>query len=228
MKVAIVDDDASILKALSIALFEYEVVTFTDLDNFKNCSGVYDLLICDFDFGSYTLIEYLSQRKIHVPLFVITGKATKQVVIELLNLGVDFLIEKPLEVGLLKEKIKNLKRTEMDIHKIGLELGLVISPKTHEIETNKEFVKLTPTEYKILKFFIGHLNQVIDRSTLEGIIWPEVTVSKNTLDTHLLNLKRKVPFLKANLVSLYGSGLILKRSFQKKVVESNANEIAQN
>ncbi|OYZ17618.1 MAG: hypothetical protein B7Y39_15090 [Bdellovibrio sp. 28-41-41] len=214
MRLLLIDDDTRFIEALKLGLIkEYDVL---ECDHPKKIDLILaktkvDLLLCDFDFGCENIIKYIGIQKNMVPLIVMTGKATRENIIELLNAGVDRLIEKPINLVNLKTKIEKLVLAS----KAGVQDTIeALSCRIHEDERVVEFdgkkEKLTPLEMKILDFFLKNPNKKVKREELKKHLWSNVVVTKHTLDTHIGNLKRKVPPLNIGLVSVYGEGFLLK------------------
>ena len=61
-------------------------------------------------------------------------------------------------------------------------------------------------EFALLKVFLKNQGQHLGREELIQSVWGSRQVSKNALDTHLVNLKRKLPVFANKLVLVYGSG----------------------
>lgn len=86
-----------------------------------------------------------------------------------------------------------------------------INYKKNELHYNGQVIKLTSIETEILKFFRNNPNTVLSKEEIEQSVWGEGTVKvRNTLATHLGNLKSKVPELNARLVNIRGKGYLLK------------------
>jgi DNA-binding response OmpR family regulator len=214
MRLLLIDDDSRFTGALKLGLIkEYDIL---ECDHPKKINVILeknriDLLLCDFDFGSENIIKYIESQKKQIPIIVMTGKATRENVIDLLNVGVAGLIEKPVNLTQLKEKINKLALEGNVNNKIVLNsLSLNLDEDERVIEHDGKKEKLTPLEMKILNYFLKQPNIKIKRDELEKYLWSNVIVTKHTLDTHIGNLKRKAPPLNKNLVSIYGEGFLLK------------------
>ena len=67
-------------------------------------------------------------------------------------------------------------------------------------------ISLTPTEFEIVSLFLKRKGEQISRDELNRHLWGESKVSRNALDTHLVNLKKKLPPFGRKLISVYGAG----------------------
>jgi DNA-binding response OmpR family regulator len=69
----------------------------------------------------------------------------------------------------------------------------------------------------MMKYFLDHADKIVERDKMTSFIWGSKKLSsENTLDTHLLNLKKKVPLLRDYLKTLPRVGYML--SSERKVV----------
>jgi DNA-binding response OmpR family regulator len=214
MRIILADDDLRFIESLQTALREeHEVQICEDLKSLKSMmtKKPVDLLICDYDFGHENLESFLQVKPPQIPILVLTGKATRQNIIDLLNLGVSGLLEKPVGLSDLRSRILKIKGHKSQSHERALGvLGFRFEPESRTVFIGGRTETLTPIEFKIVDFFLSHCDKEIRRADLQKYLWPEVNVAKNTLDTHLGNIKKKLPVLHQRLVTVYGGTYILK------------------
>jgi DNA-binding response OmpR family regulator len=124
-------------------------------------------------------------KKENLPIVVITSHACKDTCIAAINVGVTALIEKPVHIDSLREVLSK--------HRFkGFELKM--SQDRKAIFSKNAWVDLTSTEYKILEA-LKTSRRRLTRAELQSVVWPNSSISENNLDTHLTNLKRKIPEL---------------------------------
>lgn len=125
-KVIIIDDDQRIIKSVEIALNEYEFVAFTDaqkaIEYIKKPHQIH-LVLLDVMMPTVNGLDVLSQIKKIRPdmkVIMITGHCSKDIVIEALRRHADDFVEKPVQMGELKEKMVRLiwesKRLEKELN----------------------------------------------------------------------------------------------------------------
>lgn len=74
--------------------------------------------------------------------------------------------------------------------------------KTTEISINGQSARATLTEVKIFNFLASNSSAFITRKEIEEHVWGEnVAIARNTLGTHLSNMKRKLPEFKRRLIA---------------------------
>jgi CheY-like chemotaxis protein len=79
--------------------------------------GDFDLIVCDYDMPVYTGIEILDkirQDRIYTPFIMLTGKGREEVVIEALNKGADYYLQKGIDTSSMISELHNfiLKENE--------------------------------------------------------------------------------------------------------------------
>jgi len=74
--------------------------------------------------------------------------------------------------------------------------GLKLDPATYRVTANDTIIDISPTEFKLLHFFISHPERVYSRSQLLDQVWGEnVYVEERTVDVHIRRLRKTLePF----------------------------------
>ena len=102
IKVLLIDDDSSLLE-ISKEFLELDRKIFTDIANSAEEALVsikgneYDVVVSDFDMPDKNGIQLLKELRrdgCKVPFILFTGKGREEVVIEALNNGADFYLQK--------------------------------------------------------------------------------------------------------------------------------------
>lgn len=217
LSILLIDDDSNFLGVVGSLLEDrYEVFPSTcaaEAYELLNKRPM-DLIICDIWMSGKDGAEFASEIKTKfpdLPILMITGNPKSEALVRLINLKVDGLLEKPFQIEDLQEKIEQL--TSLSDSKAGQYikcLEIEIDRDRKEITFEGKVVKLTPTEYKILNFFLIHKGKRLCRDQILSEIWPETKVSNNVFDTHLSNLRKKIPTLQNCLRALYGDGYFLE------------------
>lgn len=164
----------------------------------------WDLFVLEHDLDGRNCFDLISEIRAHntrASIFVISGNADKAMAIRAINSGVNGFLEKPFNEADLQERLKAIGWYEAHIALDEKNRSIYVSGVSHS---------LTKVEYMILRVLIDKKNQLVTRVELEENIWGGQHIVKNSLDTHLYNLKRKVPALKGRLSSIHGTGYLLK------------------
>ncbi|OLS26654.1 MAG: Sporulation kinase A [Candidatus Heimdallarchaeota archaeon LC_3] len=175
IKILIIDDDADFLTVTSTLLKKknkkYKIETISSsveaLEKLK--IGNYDLIICDYDIPVYNgleILEKIRERENFIPFIVLTGKSREQVVIEALNKGADYYLQKGFDSASLITELHNIIKKELEkvsdrrkSERIELELRKseekfrMIADNTYNWETwigrDKKFIYTSPACLKI-------------------------------------------------------------------------------
>lgn len=126
MKIAVIEDDINLRKALEIALKDYsefEVELFKGpKDALKKLDESFDLIVTDINMPQMDGLEFLSQLGGKYEAIVITANASVNNAIKAIRLGVKDFLTKPFEIEDLVEAIHKSKRIQEVLHKKPVKL----------------------------------------------------------------------------------------------------------
>ncbi len=170
------------------------------------------VVICDYNLGEnqgIAILEIMARLEIEPVVIMITAFGTKDLVIEALNKGVFRFLEKPFSCESLIECIQ-AARSEYQLKakqkKSGLE-SVRIDPLNSEVIVDDESVNLTSTEYKIFSLLFGQESVWVSKDQIQNWVWGEGKhLSRNVLDTHISNLKKKSPTIASMIISERNKG----------------------
>jgi DNA-binding response OmpR family regulator len=149
----------------------------------------------------------------HIPILMLTAANSIDSKVRGFEGGADDYISKPFQVRELLARINaRLRRKSID-QKVEAEItmgNLRLDPKSCQVWVDNKGVRLTQVEFELLRYFLERPNQVIDRNTLLGDLWPDAVVTHRTIDTHMANLRKKIRGFNCPLETIYGAGYILK------------------
>lgn len=210
-KLLIIDDDAEYAESLARLMpARYDVKTAFTLRQAtaKLTSYPFDCVVSDFVLAEDDGFDFLKIACALNPapkVIFITAFATKEMAIALLNLGAHGLLEKPFAIAVLTELLeKNADDPKPSAWRLD--------PGPRIMTTPAGAFELTEVEFKVVSYMIGHAGRWVSREELIAQVWGRSSLSRNVLDTHLTNLKRKVPDLKDALKAVRGRGYLLEES----------------
>lgn len=126
------------------------------------------------------------------PMILLTAKDAEADKLRGFENGVDDYITKPFSPKELVARIRALLRrsglpTE-GVLKVG---GLTLDLPSHELKISGKPVRIGPTEFRLLEFFVSHPGRTYDRSQLLDRVWGRnVYVEERTVDVHVLRLRK--------------------------------------
>jgi DNA-binding response OmpR family regulator len=142
-----------------------------------------------------------------LPIIFLTSKNEPSTEIFGLELGADDFIPKPFNKDVLKARIK--KRLQGAEAAVGetTELG---DYKVHwirqEASHGDEFIPLTTKENSMLRLFVENPGRVLTRDVILERVWSETYITDRTIDSHVKELRKKIPPLAKLLKTIYGTG----------------------
>ncbi|MEZ5523511.1 MAG: phosphate regulon transcriptional regulator PhoB [Pseudomonadales bacterium] len=128
----------------------------------------------------------------NIPIIMITAKGEESNKIEGFDSGADDYITKPFSTKELTARIKALLRRTGSGEEASLEYnGLAIDPVAHRVSIHGEPIKLGPTEYRLLEFFMAHPERAYTREQLLDGVWGgTVYIDDRTVDVHIRRLRK--------------------------------------
>lgn len=204
-KILIVEDDADIRNILKIYL-EGQTYKVWEAENgaeaMKQLNKQVDLVILDLmlpDTDGLSICKNI-RKKYHFPIIMITAKNADSDKILGLSYGADDYITKPFNplevVARVKAQLRRYKeytQSSTDADSIYYK-GLTLNKKSKQVSINEKEIKLTPTEFKILKVLLERKGEVLSGEELFHLIWENDYYSKstNTITVHIRNLREKI------------------------------------
>ena len=130
-----------------------------------------------------------------LPIIMLTAKGEEEDKIKGLDSGVDDYLTKPFSFNELLARIKAiLRRSNPEIVSDNLEYeDLFLDRIEKRVFRNKEEIKLGPTEFRLLEFFLMNPKRVYSRDQILENVWPNnVNVESRTIDVHIRRLRLSI------------------------------------
>ena len=160
-------------------------------------SESWDLIVLDVmlpKIDGFEVCRELRRRRVRTPIILLTAKVQEAEKVLGLELGADDYVTKPFSPRELRARIKAvLRRTDED--SIGVERfgDVEVDFDRAEVRRGGEPLELTALELRLLKVFVQHRGRVLTRAKLIDLAWePGTNVLDRVVDTHILNLRRKI------------------------------------
>lgn len=158
-----------------------------------------DLVLLDIGLPDMDGIQVCRElrRKSLVPIILVTASDSPQLKIKALELGADDYLTKPFYFGELVARMKAvLRRTKQQgvmLVENEVQIGaLRIHLDVREVYHQDRQLKLTKTEFDLLKKLVKHPDQVLTYACLLKSIWGEGYSDIRSLHVHMSNLRRKL------------------------------------
>ena len=213
--ILVIDDDQYINSMLKERLYMEGYTVFQAFSGTEALlvlkSTTPDLILLDLMLPGLSGEEVLPKIK-NIPVIILSAKDDmKNKVDLLLNGAVDYMT-KPFNMDELVARImiqlKNKKKDDniLTFNEITLDIN------SHIVYVNSEIVKLTRTEYSILKILLINVNQVVGKLTiLDRIMDDTPDCNEDSLKIHIHNLRKKLNTLigKDYIKAIWGIGFML-------------------
>jgi DNA-binding response OmpR family regulator len=218
-KILIIEDDTIINNGIKVYLENhgYETVSAYTTAEAKNALKIaFSLILIDInlpDGDGLNLCQAIRQTS-DVPIIFLTANDTEENMIAGFEHGCDDYISKPFSVSVLEQRIKAvLRRSQVQTQSFELfsYKGLMVDFKRMSVTSDGAPVKLSATEFKLLRLLIKNKGQVLTRNTLLEKIWDcdENYIDDNTLSVHIRRLRQKLepnPKNPQYIITVFGIG----------------------
>jgi DNA-binding response OmpR family regulator len=219
MHITIIDDNKDLLEVLSSTLSDsFAVESFlepdTGLDFIRNHNT--DAILLDLHIpgkDGFQVYEEVKRAKQNLPVLFLTGDMNLDARVKGLEIGADDFLLKPVQTEELVARIKNrinLSKRNLQNNKMIKFKDLTIDLDGHQVILNNQTVRLTPKEYQLLLVLSQNPNRVIHKDDLINMLWKDVHVEINNLDTHFSNLRRKLRPFSTHIKTLKNLGYVLR------------------
>lgn len=195
-KVLLVEDDEGSAYLLKEFLEEYSlkidiVSTVTDaISNIRITK--YSLILLDInlpDFNGFEVLKFLNKNNINIPTIIMSAYSDKKTKLQAFKLGVNDYMVKPIDPDELEARVwVQLKNNTQFGNKLDKKLFFI---EDDMIYFDSEPLKLTKTEFEILKYFMDNKNKIISRNSLIQFL-SSVVQNDRALDYHIKNIRIKI------------------------------------
>jgi len=227
-RVLVVEDEAAIAELIALNLrhasFEVEIAETASAAQFAVDRVLPDLVLLDWMLPGASGLQLARQwradaRTRDLPLIMLTARAEEADKIAGLDAGADDYLVKPFSTKELLARIRAvLRRKAPEALDAAIEIGtLRLDPATRRVHvggaTSAE-VKIGPTEFRLLHFFMAHPERVHSRAQLLDRVWGDhVFIEERTVDVHVKRLREALaPTGVATMIeTVRGSGYRLAR-----------------
>lgn len=200
--ILIVEDDIAIREMVASTLrsADYDVQECGDSEAALKKIGDHlpDMILLDWMLPGQSGIELARRLKredttSEVPIIMLTAKGEEHDKVRGFDSGVDDYVSKPFSTRELIARIRAVLR-RVNVHggqsPIRVD-GLTLDPASHRVTADGAHVKLGPTEFKLLHFFMSHPERVFDRAQLLDRVWGRsIYIEERTVDVHIRRLRK--------------------------------------
>ncbi len=156
---------------------------------------ILDLMLPAMD--GYTVLQALRAEGFAAPILILTARADEADKVRGLTLGADDYVTKPFGVRELLARVEALLRRAQGAARPASSPArfgaVVVDPATRSVTRRGQAVVLAPKEFDLLLALLGRGGAVASRLSLLREVWGyDAEVVSRTVDTHILELRRKL------------------------------------
>ncbi len=202
-KILIIEDEpatlAGLIETLKEEHFEVSSALTGELGYEKAKSNEFDLIILDLklpDMNGIDICKNLRKDGLSTPILMLTAKREEIDKVLGLEIGADDYVTKPFSIKELIARVRALLKrpptivSDIDDYTFG---NVNLKIKNKEATKNGKPIELTAMEFEVMKYFIQHEGEVIDRDRLLDDVWGyENFPSTRTVDNFILSLRKKI------------------------------------
>jgi two-component system OmpR family response regulator len=222
-RLLVVDDEPNILELLSASLryAGFEVATADNgqdavrqARSFKPDLMVLDVMMPALD--GFDVVRILRGDGVDCPVLFLTARDATRDKVTGLTLGADDYVTKPFSLEEVIARIRAVLRrsgggrTEAPSRLAYADLEL--DDDTHEVWKAGEPVSLSPTEFKLLRYFLQNRGRVLSKAQILDHVWQyDFGGEANVVESYVSYLRRKVDTTEPRLLhTLRGVGYTLR------------------
>ncbi|MGN6472293.1 MAG: response regulator transcription factor, partial [Mycobacteriales bacterium] len=182
-RLLVVDDEPNILELLSASLrfAGFEVVTAPEgqqalklVESFQPDLVVLDVMMPGID--GFEVMRRMRERQQLVPVLFLTARDATEDKIAGLSLGGDDYITKPFSleevIARIRAVLRRTQGTNVRRSTPVLRFGdIELDDESHEVLKAGQAVDLSPTEYKLLRYFLQNPQRVLSKAQILDHVW---------------------------------------------------------
>ena len=206
--ILVVDDDREIVKAIEIYLKREGYNVEKAYDGIEAIQKLKEkeihLIILDImmpNQDGLTTLEEIRKTKA-IPVILLSAKSEDYDKISGLELGADDYITKPFNPLELVARVNSNVRRYVKLGSINIEGKgdkiyksgeLILDDETKKVNADGKDIKLTATEYNILKFLLKNKGKVYSISEIYENVWNEDSIAaENIIAVHIRHIREKI------------------------------------
>ena len=200
--ILVVEDEDAIREMLMVVLEQagfnvHAVATAEEGQHFLN-DTLPDLILLDWMLPNISGIEWarrLRKEPIYqeLPIILLTARGEEEDKIRGFGCGIDDYMTKPFSPRELVARLRAvLRRSSKHQWSPQIMAGdLTIDTEQHRLTIGNQVVEVSPTEFRLMQFFMTHPDKVFNRTQLLDQVWGRsVYIEERTVDVHIRRLRK--------------------------------------
>ena len=200
--ILIVEDEAAIATLIRFNLeqagFQVSVSGSVEESKILINKQLPDLILLDWMLPQTSGVQFVGQlradsRTRELPIILLTARSEDVDKETGLNQGADDYITKPFSPRELVARVnaRLRRRAPQKTENIIRLSSLTLDPSQFSVQVADKKIEFSPSEFKLLHFFMTHPNRIYTRRQLLDLVWGDhIFVEERTIDVHIRRLRR--------------------------------------
>lgn len=201
MNILVVEDTKEIADSLKSSLKKEGFVVDVAFDGtdglYKASMNEYDLIVLDIGLPHKNGREVCRQLRSlgkNTPIVMLSVQGEIETKVDLLNIGADDFITKPFFFKELLARIRALLRRPRKIENAVIQIcDIAIDMDSRIVRCKEKEIRLTLKEFLLLEYLARNRGKVLSRMEILEHVWDlNADPFTNTVETHIMNIRKKV------------------------------------
>jgi two-component system, OmpR family, phosphate regulon response regulator PhoB len=200
--ILIVEDEAAIRGMLTIVLEQagFSALAAADVESAQKnlVDDSPDLILLDWMLPGISGVEWARRLKKdpsfrELPIILLTARGEEEDKVRGLEIGADDYLTKPFSPKELVARIRAVLRRTGKLQGLSqITLGnLILDTEQHRLTIGDKQLDVSPTEFRLMQFFMTHPDKVFSRTQLLDQVWGRsVYIEERTVDVHIRRLRK--------------------------------------
>lgn len=201
-KILVVEDEDAIREMLMMVLEQagFVPIAAADAEDAQKVldDNLPDLILLDWMLPGISGVEWarrLKKEPIYrdIPIILLTARGEEEDKVRGLEIGADDYMSKPFSPKELVARIRAVLRRSGKIQgQAQITVGdLMLDTEQHRLSIGDKQLEVSPTEFRLMHFFMTHPDKVYSRTQLLDQVWGRsVYIEERTIDVHIRRLRK--------------------------------------
>jgi DNA-binding response OmpR family regulator len=160
-------------------------------------TGHFDLIVLDLRLplmSGLEVLRTLRDRGVGTPVLVLTAQDSVEFKVDALRMGADDYVTKPFAMAELLARVEAIGRRPKQLTPPVIQVAdLRIDTGSREVTRAGQGIELTPKEYAVLAYLVGHIGRVMSRTLITEYVWDyHFDPGTNIVDVVINRLRKKI------------------------------------
>lgn len=220
MRILVVEDDRILGKAISQRISRMghglDLAQTGSQANQMLALQTYDLMLLDLNLPDMTgnqVLQRLRKKQSNTPVIVLTARDEIKDRIELLDLGADDYMTKPVDFGELEARCRALLRRSQGQAQNVIEYGNVsLDLQACTVTVDNKMIELKQREFRLLEVLISHTGRVLSKEALiEHLYNFNENPNSSVIEIYVARLRKTLQGSDVQIRTIRGLGYLLEK-----------------